>query len=165
MRTHRSILHIYSSIAATRCYIKLCTHVDDSFVTASNENTLLSFRHAWRQIDGTADMGAKEYVGMEWEGDVKGYTSKLQQSSYCEKMLRDFGFWECAKPAMTPEISGERLSISDSPEIADLDLHRRYRAIDGALGWLQQVTRPDIAHAVSLLSQFVQRPGEIHMRS
>ncbi len=35
----------------------------------------------------------------------------------------------------------------------------------GALGWLQQGTRPDIDHAVSQLSQFVQRPGEKHMRA
>jgi hypothetical protein len=51
--------------------IMLRTHVDDSFVTASNENTLLSFRNRMLSMyggrfDGTADMDAKEYLG--WSG-------------------------------------------------------------------------------------------------
>jgi hypothetical protein len=150
--------------------IMLCTHVDDSFVTASSEAALINFRNRMLstyggRFDGTADMDAKEYVGMEWERDVKGNTSKLHQSAFCEKLLKDFGFWQCARPAKTPEIPGARLSIEDSPEVIDPALHRRYRAIVGALGWLQQGTRPDIAHAVSQLSQFVQRPGEKHMRA
>lgn len=49
------------------------------------------------------------------------------------------------------------------PEVADPVLHRRYRAIVGALGWLNQGTRPDISHAYSELSKFVQRPGQKHM--
>jgi len=42
-------------------------------------------------------------------------------------------------------------------------LYRRYRAIVGALGWLNQGTRPDISHAYSEMSKFVQRPGQKHM--
>ena len=41
-------------------------------------------------------------------------------------------------------------------------LHRRYRAIVGALGWLNQGTRPDISY-LSELSKFVQCPGQKHM--
>jgi hypothetical protein len=33
----------------------------------------------------------QEYVGMEWDRDVKGNTSKLHQSVFCEKLLKDFG--------------------------------------------------------------------------
>jgi hypothetical protein len=55
--------------------------------------------------------------------------------------------------------------MADSPEVADPVLHSRYRAIVGALGWQQHGTRSDIAHAVSQLSQFVQRPGEKHMKA
>jgi hypothetical protein len=112
---------------------------------------------------------------MQWERDVKGNTSKLHQSAFCEKLLKDFGYWQCAlsvsvftglaRPVKTPEIPGTRLSMTDSREVVDPALHRRYRAIVGALGWLQQGTRPDIAHAVSQLSQFVQRPGEKHVRA
>ncbi len=42
-------------------------------------------------------------------------------------------------------------------------LHRRYRVIVGALGWLNLGTRPDISHAYSELSKFVRCPGQKHM--
>ena len=51
------------------------------------------------RFDGTADMDAKEYVGIEWERDPDA-----------------------------------RLSMEDSLEVVDPELHRRYRAIVGALG-------------------------------
>jgi hypothetical protein len=86
------------------------------------------------RFDVTTDMDAKEYVGMECVRDLTGCTNKLHQSSYCEKVLRDFGFWECAKSSKTSEIPGERLSIADSPEIVDSDLHCRYHTIVGTLG-------------------------------
>ena len=119
--------------------IMLCTHVDDSFVTASSETTLLNFRNRilssyGGRFDGVADMDAKEYVGMEWERDVRGNTSKLHQSVFCEKLLKDFGYWQCARPAKAPKIPGARLSMEDSLEVVDPELHRRYRAIVGALG-------------------------------
>jgi hypothetical protein len=78
------------------------------------------------RFDGTADMDAKEYVGMEWERDVKGNTSKLHQSAFCENLLKDFGYCQCARPEKTPEIPGARLGMEDSPEVVDPALHRRY---------------------------------------
>ena len=60
----------------------LCTHVDDTFVTASSEDTLIKFRNRMlRQygdrFDVTAETDAKEYLGMEWERDFEQGTSKL----------------------------------------------------------------------------------------
>ncbi len=34
------------------------------------------------RFDDTVDMDAKEYMGMEWERDVKGNTNKLHQSVF-----------------------------------------------------------------------------------
>jgi hypothetical protein len=67
-------------------------------VTVSSETTLINFRNRilssyGGRFDGAADMDAKEYVGMEWERDVKGNTSNLHQSAFCEKLLKDFGYW------------------------------------------------------------------------
>ena len=53
--------------------------------------------------------------------------------------------------------------LSSDTVTPDPVLHRRYRAIVGALGWLNQGTRPDISHAYSELSKFVQCPGQKHM--
>lgn len=66
--------------------IMLCTRVDDSFVMASTHCPhKLPQQDLLRKFDGTADMDAKEYVGMEWERDVEGHTRKLHQSAFCER--------------------------------------------------------------------------------
>ena len=41
--------------------------------------------------------------------------------------------------------------------------HRRYRGIVGSLGYLVNMTRPDLAWAYSELSKYVQFPGKPHM--
>ena len=40
-----------------------------------------------------------------------------------------------------------------------------YREAIGSLMWAAVATRPDIAFAVSLLSQFLENPGEIHWKA
>ena len=97
-------------------------------------NRLCSVLTLMTVLYGTADIDAKEYVGMEWERDVKGNTRKLINRAFCEKLLKDFGYGLCASPAKTPEIPVARLNIQDSPEVVVPALHRRYRAIVGTLG-------------------------------
>ena len=40
-----------------------------------------------------------------------------------------------------------------------------YREAIGSLMWAAVATQPDIAFAVSLLSQFLKNPGEIHWKA
>ena len=42
-------------------------------------------------------------------------------------------------------------------------VHRRYRSIVGSLGYLVNMTRPDLAWSYSELSKYVQNPGKAHM--
>ena len=42
----------------------------------------------------------------------------------------------------------------------DPTAHRRYRGIVGSLGYLVNMTRPDLAWAYSELSKYVQFPGK-----
>jgi hypothetical protein len=89
--------------------------------------------------------------------------ARLHQRAFTDKLLKALGFWQYSKPTKAPQGPGTRLSAADKPDTPDPVLHRRYRAIVGALGWLNQGTRPDISHAYSELSKFVQCPGQKHM--
>jgi hypothetical protein len=109
---------------------------------------------------GVRTLSSHEMLGMEWERDIEAGTSILYQRAFTEKLLKAFGSWQYSKPTKTPQAPGTRLSVADQPDTPDPVLHRRYRAIVGALGWLNQGTRPDISHAYSELSKFVQRPGQ-----
>ena len=49
------------------------------------------------------DLGPyKYYLGMEVTRDRQNRTLKLSQRSYLEKVLRDFGMWDCNKKHDTP---------------------------------------------------------------
>jgi hypothetical protein len=144
--------------------ILVATHVDDSIVTGSNDDKTDTFvREMLDRFDGTCERNLTEMLGMEWERDIEAGTSILHQKDFTEKLLKAFGFWQNSKPTKTPQAPGKRLSADDKPDTLDPVLHRRYRAIVGALGWLNQGTRPHISHAYSELSKFVQCPGQKHM--
>jgi hypothetical protein len=56
-----------------------------------------------------------------------------------------------------------RLSKDDCDLHPDWAFHARYRGIVGSLGYLVNMTRPDLAWAYSELSKFDQYPGAKHM--
>ena len=115
------------------------------------------------RFDGTCDCNLTEMLGMEWKRDIEAGTSILHQRAFTEKLLKVFGFWKYSKSTKTQQDPGTCLRIPDKPATPDPVLHHRYRAIVGALGWLNQGARPDISHAYSDLSKFVQCPGQKHV--
>jgi hypothetical protein len=96
----------------------VATHVDDSIVTGSNDDKTDTFvREMLERFDGTCE----------------------HNLTFTEKLLKAFDFWQYSKPTKTPQAPGTRLSAADKPATPDPVLHRRYRAIVGALGWPQPV--------------------------
>ncbi|RVW65072.1 Retrovirus-related Pol polyprotein from transposon RE1 [Vitis vinifera] len=65
-----------------------------------------------------------------------------------------------SKPVNTPMIVSQRLS-SEGPPFADPTL---YRFLVGALQYLT-ITRPDLAHSVNSVSQFLHAPTEVHFQA
>ena len=61
---------------------------------------------------------------------------------------------------MTP---GIRLTKEQFDPHPDPVFHHRYRGIVGSLGYLVNMTRPDLAWSYSELSKYVQNPGKAHM--
>jgi len=78
--------------------------------------------------------------------------------------LRSHGFWDIP-PRNTPMKPNTRLSKDDCDPNPKQDFHRRYRGIEGSLGYLVTMTRPDLAWSYSELSKYVQFPGIAHMEA
>jgi hypothetical protein len=81
----------------------------------------------------------------------------LLQSHYVEKILSRFGYSDC-KSSPTPY--DPSVIIRKNKRVARDQL--RYSQIIGSLMYLASATRPDISFAVSKLSRFVSRPGDVH---
>jgi len=78
-------------------------------------------------------------------------TISLIQKGYLDDILRHFGMFE-SKPIGTPLDPGTKLRRNRDFDTRSGTL--LYRKLVGAMIYLVMSTRPDIAHAVSYLSQY-----------
>ena len=96
--------------------------------------------------------------------DKANDTLKLSQSEYVKKVLSKFNMNE-AKPVRTPLDSYFKLSKKQSSKTAEERDHISkvpYALAIGSLMYAMVCTRPDIAHAVGVVSRFMSRPGKQH---
>ena len=89
---------------------------------------------------------------------------KLSQSKYVKKVLNRFNMNK-AKPVSTPLGSHFKLSKEQSPKTEEeMDYMSKvsYASTIGSLMYAMVCTRPNIAHAVGVVSRFMSRPGKQH---
>lgn len=84
----------------------------------------------------------------------------MHQKGYIRDLLERFGMID-SKPVNTPmDVNVKLTKLEQDPSIEEKRLP--FRELIGALMYLSVATRPDIAHAVSALSQFNTCFGQIH---
>ena len=95
------------------------------------------------------------FLGLEISQDSSGYF--LTQAKYTSDLLSRANLSDC-KTVTTPVDPQTRLTPLDGPLLSDATL---YRQLVGSLVYLT-VTRPDIAYAVHIVSQFMIAPRSPH---
>ncbi|BBN68766.1 Ankyrin repeat family protein [Prunus dulcis] len=95
--------------------------------------------------------GLKYFLGIEVARSQQG--TFLSRRKYVLDLLTDTGMLDC-KPAGTPIV---QIIILENIRI-------KYQRLVGRLIYLSH-TRPDIAYAVSVVSQFMHSPSEDHMNA
>ncbi|CAL2245578.1 unnamed protein product [Prunus armeniaca] len=100
--------------------------------------------------------GLKYFLGIEVARSQQGIF--LSQRKYVLDLLTDTGMLNC-KPADTPIIQNHHLGEYSDQVPTNKE---RYQRLVGRLIYLSH-TRPDIAYAVSVVSQFMHSPSEDHM--
>jgi hypothetical protein len=99
-----------------------------------------------------SDLGPLSYfLGIEVQQTPKGFYLSL--SKYIQDLLDRFGLTD-TRTVATPMDFHLQLRPKDGTPLAD---PTRYRHIVGSLVY-HTITRPDIAHVVHILSQFVSTP-------
>ena len=107
---------------------------------------------------------AKQILGMRIIRDKANGTLKLSQLEYVKKILNRFNMNE-AKPVSTPLGSHFKLSKEQSLKTKEERDHMSkvpYASAIGNLMYIMVCTRPDIAHAVGVVSKFMSSPGKQH---
>ena len=138
-------------------FLILCLYVDDLIYTGTDPRMIEEFKKAMMSEYEMTDLGAMKYfLGMQ----VKQSSGKifLSQEKYAEDLLKKFNMSDC-KPMATPMTTSEKLLKYDGKEKVDASL---YRSLVGSLIYLTN-TRPDIVHAVSIISRFMSDPSKDHL--
>jgi len=136
------------------------SHVDDAMGGSNNESFLKEVKHKLHMRFGITDMGAiAKFLGIqfEWNRDTKELW--IHQTEYIYPLLEEYGLSDCHPVHLPMDLNYPFLRDEDATKLAPVnDLSTTYPKIIGELLYLSLCTRPDIAHAVQRLSQFISRP-------
>ena len=131
-------------------------YVDDIILTGNNPALINRFISQLHSEFAVKDLGPLSYfLGLEVSYIPDGFF--LSQVKYATDILARAQLLD-SKPVTTPMIVSQRLSSEGTP-FANPTL---YRSLVGALQYLT-ITRPDLAHLVNSVSQFL--PIEVHFQA
>ncbi|BBG99378.1 hypothetical protein Prudu_009048, partial [Prunus dulcis] len=109
----------------------------------------------------TSERELQDYLATEFEmKDLGGLKYFLGIEEICLGLLTDTGMLDC-KPADTSIVQNHHLG--EYPDQVPTN-KERYQRLVGRLIYLSH-TRPDIAYAVSVVSQFMHSPSEDHINA
>ena len=134
-------------------------YVDDLIITGDDEWEIqqtkanLSVRFQMKELGEL-----KHFLGLEVERTNDGIF--LCQQKYAQDLLDKYRMLDC-KPISTPMEVNAKLCSTIGKELEDVIM---YRQLVGSLIYLT-LTRPDITYAVSMISQFMQKPKKPHLEA
>lgn len=136
----------------------LVLYVDDGLVAATHSQDQQEFLEELKAEFKIVSKTANYFLGIEIE---RGQNSlKIHQEAYAKRLLERFNF-SCCKPVTTPMLK--------TPETKEINPESRkenvksdnfpYRQAVGAVMYLMQCTRPDLAYSVGFLSRSLENPS------
>ena len=149
----------------TDSYVFLLLYVDDMLIAGSSMREINNLKTRLFVAFEIKDLGpAKKILGMNISRDRSVGTLNLSQELYIEKVLSRFKVND-VKPRTTPLANHFKLSKEQSPKTAEERDHMAlvpYASTVGSLMYAMVCTRPDIAHAVGVVSRYMANPGKKH---
>ncbi|XP_026417439.1 uncharacterized protein LOC113312921 [Papaver somniferum] len=150
----------YDSAMFTRSSNKgiviLLLYVDDMVITGSDNEGIRDLKNHLSTCFQMKDLGTLSYfLGIEVSKSADGYF--VSQAKYAYEIIARSGITD-AKVTDTPLEVNVRHGPSDGKLLSNPTL---YRQLVGSLNYLT-ITRPDISHAVHIVSQFMSAPRSTH---
>jgi hypothetical protein len=134
-------------------------YVDDVLFLGADKPKLLRLKEQFMKVWECRDLGdAQEFLRMRIQR--KGGKIYLDQTVYLQKVLQRFNV-QNMKAVPTPLPEGYNPSPNTST--ADPSLRSKFQQVIGSLLYIMLGTRPDIAFAVTKLSQHAANPSEEHL--
>ena len=146
-------------------FIILLLYVDDMLIIGRDITKIKDLKKEMIKTFAMKDLGAaKQILGMRILRDRKNKKLWLSQEKYIEKVLERFNMGSL-KPVSTPLAGHFKLSSKqcltsekDKEEMKKVP----YASVVGSLMYAMVCTKPDIDHAVGVVSEFLSNPGKEH---
>ena len=140
--------------------VYMLVHVDDCLVAGSTTG-VQTVKTAIKALFDVKDTGPVSFfLGLQVVRDRTARKLWLGQPRYVETVLEQLCMADC-KPRVTPLDCGTQLNKVGEHLKPDVP----FSALVGSLLYLSTSTRPDIAHAVGMLSRFVSNPCVKHWKA
>jgi hypothetical protein len=167
----------FTTLAADQCiYVRrksqnviiIALYVDDLLIASNDLNDLIQFKKDLASEFKMEDLGVANFIlGVKIIRDRTARTISISQSAYINSLLDRHGMMTC-KPISTPmehSSTVHRLIKAPDEYQATIEQIRTYQSIIGGIMFAMLCTRPDIAFAVTTLSQFASNPLPIHTQA
>lgn len=146
-------------------FIVLLLYVDDMLIVGHDVAKIARLKNELSKSFAMKDLGpARQILGMKISRDRQNGKLWLSQEKYIEKVLDRFNMGK-AKEVSTPLAGHFKLSVKQCPT-SEKDKEEMknvpYASVVGSLMYAMVCTRPDIAHAVGVVSRFLSNPGKEH---
>ena len=147
----------------------LVVYVDDILVIAPTVKQVEALKTLLKSRFDVTDLGELEFfLGIRVHRDRVKRLVFLDQSTYIQDMLQRYGLQDC-NSCVTPVEKGLYLpkasTIPIDPEEEERLVRIPYREAVGSLLYCSVSTRPDIAYAVSAVSQHLNNYREVHWKA
>ena len=142
-----------------RIIAMIALYVDDLTICTKDKAYMNRLKEKLNSRFKMEDMGELRYIlGIEVARDREKRTISLGQHKYIDDLIIRHGLTN-AKTSQTPLDPNVHLRTVEGEKPVDIV---EYQSIVGGLMWLMLGTRPDLAFAVSKLSQFNSKPTTSH---
>lgn len=154
----------YDSCVYFDDYVYLLLYVDDILIIGEDELKINELKNKLSNEFEMKDLGnAKRILGIDIKRSDPS-TITLTQSNYLQKLLSKYGMENC-KGVSTPLSQHLKLSTTQSPTTDSERLKMSkipYANCVGSLMYSMVCTRPDLAHAMSVVSRYISDPRTEH---
>jgi hypothetical protein len=137
----------------------VCLYVDDLIYVSNDGVTLADFKKSIMNEFNILELGLMHYI-LGIEGVQSSASIFISQKKYVLEILDRFHVKDC-NPVLAPSEPGLKLTRFGIGEKTNSTL---YKKIVGSLMYLTSI-RPDIMHAISLISRYMENPTEFHLLS
>ena len=142
--------------------IILILYVNDLLLMGNNLSMINKIKKKLGEAYHMKDLGATQsYLGIRITRDHAHLCIWIDQEAYIDSALSQFRLMD-ANNTKTPLPAGVHLTKSETP--SSTNLRTKYQQLIRTLLYAALGTRPDIAFAVTQLSQFNSDPTEEHLR-